>query len=599
MRGWLAEIRSALQSIRRAFGLLWSISPPRTLLYGAVTLSDALLPALVAWVAKRIVDAVVAGQMDTALAWVGVECGLVALRSVLYHGDDYLKTWLGGRLSIRVNSLIVDKALQMSARHFEDSAFCDQLARAAKEASSRPLHMIMHGFGFVREAVRLVSYIVLLWGFSPWAVLAVLAGTAPQFAVQAWAASVAFAVQQARTLDERRADYLREVLLREAFVKEVKLFALGRYLLSRYLDHQEDFFSQDQRAVRRTLGWTFAMRILATLVFYGLYFWVVRDTVLRLISLGDMTMLMLVVRGSQESFEALLNNAAKVYEGKLFMSNLFEYLALPEDEPWRDIEDRPQPSAAEPPEIRFEEIRFCYPGCEALALDGVSFCVQPGETVALVGPNGAGKTTLIKLLARLYEPSSGRVRVGGRDAGEMAPAELRRRIGIIFQDFVQFHLTAGENIGVGWIPSIGRADEIRAAAEQGDADGFVQKLEQGYDTMLGRYYGGAQLSIGQWQRIALSRAFMRRSDVLVLDEPTAALDAESEARLFGRLDDLKQGRTAILITHRFSTVRFADRIVVLDEGRLVEQGTHAELLAAGGLYARMFRLQARGYAIES
>lgn len=600
----LREARSVLVHAARALGLLWAVSPGRTAAYGFVTVVDALVPAAIAAVAKQIVDSVVAGSLEATLGWVGVECGLVVLRSILYHLDDLLRSLLGARLAIRVNTLIVDKALDLAARHFEDSTFADRLARAAKEAGSRPIHLVTHAFAFVREALRLASYVVLLWQFSPLAVVAILVGTAPQFFTQTWAASERFRVQMRRTFDERRSDYLKELLLREAFVKEIKLFALGRHFLRRYRDYQETFYEQDRRVLRRTLWLMFVVRVVATLAFYGCYVAVAIEAVGGRITLGDMTMLMLVVRGSQESFEATLNAAAKVYEGNLYMQNLFTYLSLPGDEPFRELEAEAERAGGEAapggaPEVVFDQVSFSYPGTDREALSEVSITVQPGQTLALVGRNGAGKTTLIKLLARLYEPTSGRILIDGRDVAALDPSEVRKRLGVIFQDFVQYNLTAGENVGLGWLPSIDDEPEIRRAARRGGADRFIERLPRGYDSVLGRYYGGEQLSVGQWQRLALARGFMRHADLLVLDEPTAALDAESEAALFERLQELKEGRTALLITHRFSTVRFADRIVVLDDGRLVEEGTHAELVEKGGLYAKMFETQAAGYRLGS
>ena len=590
----LDEARAALRTTRQALGLLWAVSPARTVGYGLATVADALLPAVIAFVAKMIVDTVIAGSMEQTLTWVGVECGLVVARSVLYHVDDYLRSQLGMRLSIHVNDLILRKALDMGLRHFEDSRWSDQLARAAKEAGTRPLHVVQHVFTSTKDTLRLASYGVLLWTFSGWAVLAILLGTLPQFASQAWAASHSFAVQMRRTLAERRSDYLREILLRESFVKEVKLFSLGRFLRGRWRALQERFYGEDVGVMRRTMSRNFAARLVATFTFYGCYVAVAVAAVRGEITVGDLAMLMLVVKGSQESFESTLNGVAKVYEGNLYMENLFGYLELPSDEPAEELTADPGGERA-PPELVVDHLDFTYPGTSTPALRDVSLRIEPGQTLALVGPNGAGKTTLIKLVARLYDVPAGSIRLGGEDLSAMSAAEVRRRIGVIFQDFVQFHLTAAENVGVGWLPAMDERQEIEAAARSGGAEGFLQGLPEGFDTMLGRYYGGSQLSIGQWQRVALSRAFMRHSDLLILDEPTAALDAEAEAALFERFVQLKEGRTAILITHRFSTVRFADRIVVLDGGRVVEQGTHAELMQTEGLYHRMFTAQAAGY----
>ena len=581
---------SVWASVVSVVGLLWAAGRARAFAWLAVGVTDALVPAAIAWVAKRLVDAVVAGDVEETLRWVAVEAGLVVSRSVLYHLDDLLRSQLGGRLAIEVNRRILSHVLDLRAQHFEDRVFADRLARATKEASSRPLHLVEHALRSLRETVALLSFMALIVGFSPYAVLIILAGTAPQFFAQARFAAKSFAVEMARTLEERRTDYLQALLTNEAFVKEIKLFALGRWLLDRFVASKWKFYGQDQDVLRRELGVTFLARFLATATFYGLYGWVAWRAAQGAITVGEMTMLMMAVRGAQQAFEGVLNALAKVLEDRLYMSNLELFLGLPVDEPWRELGAGP---TGRPAELRFENVCFTYPGTDRPTLQDVSLTVAPGETIALVGPNGAGKTTLIKLLARLYEPTGGQVFLDGIPVTEIPPADLRGRMGVIFQDFVQYHLTLGENVGLGWLPGLEDEARTRAALSEAGAD-----LGFGLDVMLGRYYGGEQLSIGQWQKVALARAFTRRGDVLVLDEPTAAIDPEAEAELFARLVELKKNRTTILITHRFSTVRFADRIVVLEGGRVVEEGTHTDLIAQRGLYARMFEAQAAGYQLD-
>jgi len=321
---------------------------------------------------------------------------------------------------------------------------------------------------------------------------------------------------------------------------------------------------------------------------------VVRRAVLGDFTVGTMTFYLVAFREGQAAFQAGLVAIAKLYEDNLFMSNLTEYLAVPEDEPHEPIPSEPLPDR--PPRVELDRVSFRYPGASRDTLVDVTLVIEPGETLALVGPNGAGKTTLVKLLCGLYRPTAGTIRIDGRDVGTMSPAELRARVGVIFQDFVRFHLTLAENIGVGWLPDRDDRVAIERAGDAGGLGDVVAGLTGGYDERLGRWFGGTDLSVGQWQRLALARAFMRRSRLLVLDEPTSALDAEHEAETFARFRDLASDRTALLITHRFSTVRLADRIAVFEDGRLTELGTHAELLASGRRYARMFRLQAAGYA---
>jgi ATP-binding cassette subfamily B protein len=356
--------------------------------------------------------------------------------------------------------------------------------------------------------------------------------------------------------------------------------------------------------------------VLSIVTLYFCYAWVVSRAVAGAITVGTMALYLVSFREGQGAFQDGLLAIAKLYEDNLFMTNLFEYLSVPEDEPHEPIfgghdalggdgitphaagqavNGSSDGDAAPPPRIELRGVSFRYPGAARHSLVDVSLAVEPGETLAVVGPNGAGKTTLVKLLTGLYRPTSGQILLDDVDVTTLTPAELRSRIGVIFQDFVRFHFTVGENIGVGWIPEMANHEEIERAAAAGGIEDVIQRLPGGYAQDLGRWFGGEELSVGQWQRLALARAFMRRSPILVLDEPTAALDAEAEVEIFERFRALAAKRTAILITHRFSTARIADRIIVLEDGRLTETGSHAELLESGGRYSRMFRLQAAGY----
>ncbi len=375
--------------------------------------------------------------------------------------------------------------------------------------------------------------------------------------------------------------------------KEVKLFGLGPTLLGRYRSLSERFYAEDRAlAVRRT-GWGYGLSLLSTAVFYASYVLIVALTVRGQLTLGDMTLYLVAFRQGQQSFQSILQAVGSMYEDTLYMSNLFEYLAIPTERP------KPTAPAALAPErgIRFDKVGFRYPGAERWALRDVSLFIPKGQSLALVGENGAGKTTFIKLLSGLYQPTEGRILFDGRDLGDWDPHELQRRIGVIFQDFNQYQLLLRENVAFGSVDHL--QDELRVAraVEQGGAHELVASLAQGLETQLGRWFKeGVELSGGQWQKIALARAFMRdEADILILDEPTAALDVEAEHAVFRRFRTLAEGRTTILISHRFPTVRMADRIVVLEGGTITEEGTHRELLAAGARYARLFALQAEGY----
>jgi ATP-binding cassette subfamily B protein len=588
-----ARLALLYRNLRQSLLLARAVDPALVGRYLAVAAIDALLPIAIAWVGKEIVDAVVDAlaapgtSTERALGWVALEAVLVVVK--LASGQI-----LRGKLALHVDLLVADKAQRLSIARFEDPRFLDTLERARKDASWRPLEMITHGVSLTRHLVTVAGFAALLVGFSPVAVAALLCASLPFFA-EAHFAGVDFERRRARTESERKAGYYAQSLTSDHLAKEMKLFGLVSLFRARLVAMREALLGGDVAFARRRGLWVTFLGALSSMIFYAVLGWIVVLATTGAITLGAMTLYLTVFRQAQGAFQGAMSSLARAWGDSLYMSNLFEYLALP-DEPGEGGGVLEVPT--DPPEITFDRVSFRYPGVERSSLEAVSLTIPRGQVVALVGPNGAGKTTLIKLLTGLHRPTSGAIRIDGEDVASLDLAALRSRIGVVFQDFAHYHLTAAENVGIGWAPRIEDREAIERAAVEGDADAILRELPSGYDTQLGRWFGGEQLSIGQWQRVALARAFMRRSGLLVLDEPTAALDAESEARIFDRFRELARGRTALLVTHRFSTVRMADRIVVLDEGRVVEDGSHAELVTRGGLYARMFEKQAQGYRLD-
>jgi ATP-binding cassette subfamily B protein len=489
--------------------------------------------------------------------------------------------------------MILEKALTLSLVQFEDSEFYDKLTRARREASSRPLALVMKAFGLAQNLVSLVSFAVLLIKFSPWAVAILLLAGLPAFVAETKFSGDAFRLFKWRSPETRMQLYLETVLAREDHAKEVKLYGLGERLLARYREIFDRLYREDRALTLRRDSWGFALGLIGTAALYGAYAWIALEAVAARITLGQMTMYLMLFRQGQSAVSAGLSAIGGMYEDRLYLSTLYEYLETPVPAPRAGLKQGPAPADG----LRFEHVSFTYPDATRPALADVSLHLPPGASLALVGENGSGKTTLIKLLSRLYEPTAGRILLDGLDLRDWDEASLRARIGVIFQDFARYQMLVGENIGAGDEPAFEDEARWREAASKGRAAEFVADLPAGYRTQLGKWFkDGRELSGGQWQKIALSRAFMRTAaDILVLDEPTAAMDAKAEAEVFAHFRELARGRMAILISHRFSTVRMADEIAVIAEGRIVERGSHAELMAREGHYAKLFTLQAQGY----
>jgi ATP-binding cassette subfamily B protein len=597
----LAQLRESLVHTRRTLQLVWRSSPAMTIAQASLTGVGALVPLGVAYAGKRIVDAVVARSGEETLRWVFFELLFVVGSASVTRGLGLVRSLLGARLGIDINVTILEKALGLGLRHFEDPDFYDKLTRARREASSRPIALVSESFALMQSVITLAGYAVLLVRFSAWAVLALFAATVPATLAEMRFSKLVFKSRNWRSPESRRLLYLEYVLANDEHAKEVKLFGLGPLLLDRYKKMSESFYDEDRGLYVRRAKWTHALSLVGTGAFYGAYASMALLASTGKLTLGNMTMYVVAFRQGQQAFQSALSSIGAMYEDNLYMANLWDYLRVA-DEAVQAAPALPSPSlpailAGAQRGLVLEDVGYRYPGKDAWALRHVSLVIPAGESLALVGENGAGKTTLVKLLTRLYEPTEGRILLDGRSLADWDEVALRRRFSVLFQDYNQYQLKVRENVGFGSVEHMKEEPRLERAVDRGGAAGVVEGLKGGLDAPLGRWFqDGTELSGGQWQKIALARAFMREeADILVLDEPTAALDAEAEHAVFERFRALAQNRTTIVISHRFPTVRMARTIVVLEKGQVVEQGTHDELLARGGRYARMFALQAEGY----
>ncbi len=584
---------------RRAMTLVWTTSRFLTFTLAILTVIAGVLPAAIAYIGQLIVDGVVAAMSpdspDTRrILWLVVlEALVVTAVAASQRGLSASQSLLRALLGQRVNVMILEKALTLQLAHFEDSEFYDKLTQARREASTRPLSLVNRTFGLVQNSISLTSYAVLLFTFSPWAVVILMGAGLPAFIAEAKFSGDAFKLFRWRSPDTRMQMYLETVIAREDGVKEVKLFQLGPRLLQRYQDIFHKLFAEDRRLTLRRDGWGFALGLISTGAFYGAYIWIVTATINAEITLGAMTMYLLLFRQGQTAVAAILSSISGMYEDNLYLSNLYEYLGQEVQQRSGRLVRGPEPKLG----LELRNVSFTYPGASRPAIRNIDLNIRPGDSLALVGENGSGKTTLIKLIARLYEPTGGNILLDGLDLNDWDIDALRQRIGVIFQDFGRYQFSVGENIGAGDVRYIDDAERWAVAAKTGMAAPFIEEMPDGYETQLGRWFkGGRELSGGEWQKIALSRAFMRSdADILVLDEPTAAMDAASEAAIFDHFRNASATKMTILISHRFSTVRAANQIVVMRSGAIVERGDHTSLLELGGVYAHLFTLQARGY----
>lgn len=598
----VAGARTTGTAVVRVLGLVWATSPRLTLTLALMTLAQSLVPAAQVELVKRLTNAVADGARtgggDAAVRLVIIlailQIGLFVVSSLAQTLGNISQQLLQERLAIHVQGLIMAHANNLDLADFENAAYYDQLQQAQRESANRPVQMVSQVFNLTRSMITFASLTAILFTLSPWIAAAALVSPVPAFISGSRYGWWGFQLMRRQSPVRRVLSYLTTLMTTDEYAKEVKLYTLGNHFVSRYQRTAEGYYEETRALLTKRYLAGFGWGALTIIASGAITLYVGVLAVRGRLSIGEFAAFTAAIVQVQGAFGGILSGVQGIYEHGLYLTTLYELLdrqpliAAPENpvpirHPFRDG-------------IEFRNVTYRYPDNETPSLEDVSFKIAPGETVALVGRNGAGKSTIVKLLGRLYDPTEGTILIDGRDIKEYDPRDLRREFSVMLQDFATYQFSAGENIGVGDVDRFGDEAAIAKAATRSGADDVIGKLPDQYQTTLGKWFeGGHQLSGGEWQKVALARAFMRDAQILILDEPTAALDAQAEHDLFSRIKDLTSGRMALFISHRFSTARMADRILVMEHGRLIEQGTHEELMLVGGRYASLFELQAASY----
>ncbi|RDV14372.1 ABC transporter ATP-binding protein [Pontibacter diazotrophicus] len=594
------EQLGALKNLPKFFRLIWDTSKRMTIANMALRLIKSALPITMLYIGKLIIDEVirlidVAGERDLSYLWllVALELGLAVASDLINRGITLMDSLLGDLFSNRISVALIEHAATLDLAQFEDATFYDKLERARRQTVSRVV-LMSQVLSQLQDIVTIAFLAAGLIAFNPWLLLILLIAVVPSFLGESHFNERSYSLSRSWTPERRELDYLRYIGASDETAKEIKTFNLSGFLADRFRELSDRYYNLNKSITVKRAVWGSALSAIGTLAYYGAYIFILFETVMGVITVGSLTFLAGSFSSMRSLLQGIMTRFSQIAESALYLQDLFDFLELrPQITPPANPLPLPRPIQQG---FTFENVGFKYHNSVRWAVRYLSFHLKAGEKLALVGENGAGKTTLVKLLARLYEPTEGRILLDGIDLRDYDLNDLRHQVGIIFQDYVRFQMTASDNIAIGQISNILDKERIQGSAQKSLADLVIQRLPDKYEQVLGkRFNKGVELSGGEWQKVALARAYMRDAQLLILDEPTSALDARAENEVFLRFSELIEGRTAVLISHRFSTVRMADRILFLEQGQLKELGSHEELLAKNGKYAELFLLQAKGY----
>ena len=580
--------------------MVWGTKPLQVTLLCILTIAQGVLPAINLWIGKLIIDGVVHGVGRGIEAFyeitylIFILLGINIISSLITYGNSIIQTLLGDLVAHKIKIQVVEKSTSLDLFYFDDSRFYDKLTRAQQEASSRPLMIISTFFKLIKNNITIASMIVVLLKLHWGAVVLLLISGIPFFIMQSKYAEKGYSLLFSQTQDSRKRSYIFHILTSISHFKEIKIFNLGGYLIEQYTKIFDKTFNENKRLVLKKNISAFFVSLLSSVSYLSVYAYAIYIALSGKITLGDLTLYAGAFSSSQGMINSIIANLTSLYENNLFVNNLFTFLNL-----------KPQVIAPATPlplpeqvqrSIEFKNVGFKYPGSEKWVLKDLNLIINRDENISIVGDNGAGKTTIIKLLSRMYDPQEGEILIDGIDIKEYDPQKYQQMIGIIFQDFSQFYLSAGENVGLGNIDEIDNRSKIETAATKSGAHRVIEKLPHGYDSVLGKYFDeGNELSVGEWQKIAMARAFIRDSNILILDEPTASIDVKTEYDVFQNFKELVRNKISVLISHRFSITKMSDRIYVIQNGTAIESGSHDQLMSLEGKYFRMFTTQAENY----